>query len=176
MQRKKVTHTHLTPNHVPNAHPDPYRDGEECDMCHVVRSFALVLADAGAVCKTPTSVFLWDERFSSAQAEAMLDRYGGRMSKKVEIDSLAAGLILKHYFDAGGEGAEKVLASGQRTPEILAAAGMTGNAGGQGQEEELFGEDLKRKRDEERAESSRLIASGEFVPFMKPAKSKRKRR
>lgn len=151
------------------------RDGEECEMCHIVRSFALLLADAGAVSNTPTTVYLWDERFSSAQAGAMLDRHGGGMSKKIEIDSLAASLILTHYFDAGGEGAEKVMASGQRTPELLAAAGVTGGSGEQGQQE-LFGEDLKRKRDEERAESTRLIASGAYVPFMKPPRSKRKRR
>lgn len=79
-------------------------------MCHVVRNFALVLADAGVVSKSPTSVYLWDERFTSAQANAMLDRHGGGMSKKVDIDSLSAGLILQHYFDAGGVGAEKVSA------------------------------------------------------------------
>lgn len=79
-------------------------------MCHIVRNFALVLADAGVVSKSPISVYLWDERFTSAQANAMLDRYGGGMSKKVDIDCLSAGLILEHYFDAGGVGAEKVSA------------------------------------------------------------------
>lgn len=145
-------------------------------MCYTVRDFALVLADAGAVSRQPTSVYLWDERFSSAQAEAMLDRHGGRISKKVEIDSLAAGLILQHYFASGGRGAEKVTPSGQRSPEILMAAGIADGNGGVPGAAELSGEDLKLKRYEERAEWLRIAAAGDFVPFMKPPKSKRKKR
>lgn len=143
-------------------------------MCNVVRNFATVLSGAGAVSRTPTSVYLFDERFSSVQAEAMLHRHGGRLSKKVEIDSLAASLILDHYFAERGEGRERV-EPGEPTSELRMAAGVTAEEEGCGSKE-LFGEDLKLQRDKERAESLRLVAEREYVPFMRAPKSKRKRR
>lgn len=151
-------------------------------MCQTVRGFASTLADAGAASRPPASVFLWDERFSSAQAEAMLDPYGGGISRKVEIDSLAASVILEHYFAGGGrDGAERV-EPGQATAATLFAAGR----GGQGacgreeeqeeEEEDKYGDGSRRRLEEMRAESVRNTAAGDFVPTMRAPKRRRKRR
>lgn len=150
-------------------------------MCRTVRSFACVLADAGGASSSPTNVFLWDERFSSAQAEAMLDVNGGGLSKKVEIDSLAASLILEHYFAEGGaDKAERIVPASVASPEIIYAAGRTAGRGGGGEGEEEngdFGEASRRKLFKERADSIRSMAEGEeYVPLMRAPKKKRKRR
>lgn len=103
-----------------------YRDGTESFMCETVRTFASLLADAGSVSRPDVSVFLWDERFSSAQAEAMLDPNGGGLKKKIEIDSLAASLILEHYFAEGARGKAERLEPGIITGDIMEAAGLLG--------------------------------------------------
>lgn len=148
-------------------------------MCQMVRGFASKLADAGAASRPSATVFLWDERFSSAQAEAMLDPNGGGVSRKVEIDSLAASVILEHYFAGGGrDGAERV-EPGAATAATLFAAGR----GRQGEEEkeeqeeeDKYGEGSRRRLDEMRAESVRSAAAGDFVPTMRAPKRRRKRR
>lgn len=144
-------------------------------MCRTVRSFACVLADAGAASSSPASVFLWDERFSSAQAEAMLDANGGGIGNKVEIDSLAASLILEHYFAEGGaDKAERIAPASVASPEIVYAAGRTGQGG---EADDDFGEASRRKLYKERADSIRSMAQGEeYVPVMRAPKKKRKRR
>lgn len=150
-------------------------------MCQTVRGFATMLADAGAASRPSASVFLWDERFSSAQAEAMLDPNGGGVSRKVEIDSLAASVILEHYFAGGGrDGAERV-EPGEATAATLFAAGRGGQGGGgrgkgEQEEEDMYGEGSRRRLDEMRAESVRSAAAGDFVPTMRAPKRRRKRR
>lgn len=147
-------------------------------MCETVRSFASVLADAGAASRPPANVYLWDERFSSAQAEALLDPNGGGVSSKVEIDSLAASLILEHYFAEGGsEYAEKVEAC-TATAAILLAAGRRGK---QDEDEEqdqdnLFGEGSRRRLYAMRAESIRSTAAGEDITDTRALRKRRKRR
>lgn len=143
-------------------------------MCETVRRFASVLADAGAASSPPVSASLWDERFSSAQAEALLDPYGGGMSSTVEVDSLAASLVLEHYFAEGGmDRAEKVL-PGTPSAEILSAIGRRGQE--QETDEDLFGEESRRRLYERRADSIRSTGDRDFVPLMRPPKNKRKRR
>lgn len=149
-------------------------------MCEIVRGFASVLADVGAASRPPADVFLWDERFSSAQAGAMLDPYGGGMSSKVEIDSLAASLILEHFFDGGGaDYAEKVEPSTGVVPvEVLAAAGRGGEAE-EGEEEEreedAYGEGSRRRFQEMREESARSAAAGEDLPSRRSSRKRRRR-
>lgn len=150
-------------------------------MCAIVRSFASVLADVGAVARPSAGVFLWDERFSSAQAGAMLDPYGGGMSRKVEIDSLAASLILEHFFQEGGaDNAEKVESStGVVTAEVLLAAGRKGKADEEEErrgerEEDAYGEGSRRRFQEMREESARSVAAGEDVS-KKYSRKRRKR-
>lgn len=153
-------------------------------MCEIVRGFASVLADVGAQSRPPAGVFLWDERFSSAQAGAMLDPYGGGMSSKVEIDSLAASLVLEHFFEEGGpENAEKVEPSTGVVPlEVLEAAGRKeGDAEedeerGGGREEDAYGEGSRRRFQEMREESATSTAAGEDLVPRKIARKRRRRR
>lgn len=74
----------------------PYNSsGGEGEQAIVTRKFAEVLANAVPRCP----VFLWDERFSSA--EASLQMNGGRGAAKGEIiDSVAAAVILDDFFAA----------------------------------------------------------------------------
>lgn len=152
-------------------------------MCEIVRGFASVLADVGAQSRPSAGVFLWDERFSSAQAGAMLDPYGGGMSSKVEIDSLAASLILEHFFEEGGaDSAEKVEPSTGVVPlEVLEAAGRKGEAEedeerGEEREEDAYGEGSRRRFQEMREESARSTAAGEDLVPRKTSRKKRRRR
>ena len=146
-------------------------------MCKVVRGFASILADAGAASRSPTSVYLWDERFSSAQAGALLDRHGGGMGSKVEIDSLAASLILEHYFSAGGRYKAEKVEPRTATAEIMFAAGRTGQQLAEDTDDEsLIVEGSKRRLYKKRMESLRNTVAEEFVPMVPPRKSKRKRR
>lgn len=151
-------------------------------MCEIVRSFASVLADVGAVSRPSAGVFLWDERFSSAQAGAMLDPFGGGMSSKVEIDSLAASLILEHFFEEGGvDSAEKVEPStGVVTAEVLSAAGRKGEAEEEEErrgerEEDAYGEGSRRRFQEMREESARSTAAGEDVVSKRNLRKRRRR-
>ena len=180
----KPTH----PPHTPRTHalPPTRRNGTETAMCEIVRGFASVLADVGAQSRPTAGVFLWDERFSSAQAGAMLDPYGGGMSSKVEIDSLAASLILEHFFEEGGaDSAERVEPSTGMVPlEVLAAAGRKGEAeeeaegseAGGGREEDAYGEGSRRRFQEMREESARSAAAGEDLLVARKSARKRRRR
>lgn len=151
-------------------------------MCEIVRGFASVLADVGAQSRPSAGVFLWDERFSSAQAGAMLDPYGGGMSRRVEIDSLAASLILEHFFEEGGAAsAERVEPSTGVVPlEVLEAAGRRGDAGvheerGREREEDAYGEGSRRRFQEMREESARSTAAGEDLAPRNNARRRRRR-
>ena len=74
----------------------PYNsDGEEGDQANITRAFATVLADAVA----PRPVFLWDERFSSAEAQTRMN--GGRGATRGQaLDAVAAAVILEDFFAA----------------------------------------------------------------------------
>ncbi|HPF71011.1 MAG TPA: Holliday junction resolvase RuvX [Candidatus Krumholzibacteria bacterium] len=76
-------------------------DGREADMAARVRRFAGVLER-----ELGLPVVLWDERFSSAEADRWLP--AGRRAAKGERDALAAEIILQSYLDslAAGRGAE----------------------------------------------------------------------
>ncbi|CAN0372606.1 unnamed protein product [Ectocarpus sp. 12 AP-2014] len=158
------------------------RNGTETEMCEIVRGFASVLADVGAASRPTAGVFLWDERFSSAQAAAMLDPCGGGMSSKVEIDSLAASLILKHFFEEGGTNiAEKVEPStGVVTAEVWRAAGREGEEGEEDEsegekEEDAYGEGSRRRFQEMREESARSAAVGEDSARRRAWRKRRRR-
>ena len=74
----------------------PYNStGGEGEQAAVTRKFAEVLADAVA----PLPVFLWDERFSSAEATMRMN--GGRGAARGEaLDAVAAAIILEDFFAA----------------------------------------------------------------------------
>ncbi len=76
-------------------------DGRETDMAVRARRFAGVLER-----ELGLAVVLWDERFSSAEADRWLP--AGRRTAKEERDALAAEIILQSYLDslaAGRDGA-----------------------------------------------------------------------
>lgn len=74
----------------------PYNStGGEGEQAVITRKFAAVLADRVA----PSPVFLWDERFSSAEASMRMN--GGRGASKGEVlDAVAAAVILDDFFAA----------------------------------------------------------------------------
>lgn len=70
-------------------------DGSDGEMAEHVRRFAKQLANNVAV-----PVVLWDERFTSRQAERVLMARGVQFSRrKSEVDRLAAVFILQSYLD-----------------------------------------------------------------------------
>lgn len=82
------------------------RDGEESQQSGVTRAFAQRLADVAALFTSGESVItLWDERYSSREAEALL-AYQPEMLEM--IDAYAACAILDDYYKEKGVGAEVV--------------------------------------------------------------------
>ncbi len=67
-------------------------DGREGDMAHQARRFAGMLEEHFEV-----AVVLWDERFSSAEADRWLK--GRTRTTKGERDAIAAAIILQSYLD-----------------------------------------------------------------------------
>ncbi|CAM9262051.1 unnamed protein product [Choristocarpus tenellus] len=138
------------------------RNGTETGMCKMARTFATTLANTGAQTIRGSRVFLWDERFSSAGAKALLDYHGGGVSRKIEVDSLSACIILEHYFAEGGVGAEEVFPKEgvvYRGPKRSSANSA---------------EESKRKYDEARAKS--LQAAADFKASKGPRHRKKRRR
>jgi putative Holliday junction resolvase len=72
----------------------PYNStGGEGEQAAVTRTFATILANA--VCPKP--LYLWDERFSSAEAAQRM--HGGRGAARGELlDAVAAAVILEDFF------------------------------------------------------------------------------
>ena len=73
-------------------------DGREGEMAERVRKFAGRLEKEFEV-----ELILWDERFSSAEADRWLK--GSRTSRKEDRDSVAAQIILQSYLDSLKAGA-----------------------------------------------------------------------
>jgi len=70
-------------------------DGSEGDMAELVRAVAHELGE-----RTGLPVKLWDERFTSVQAERLLTERGISFSReKDRVDRLAAVFILQSYLD-----------------------------------------------------------------------------
>ncbi len=74
-------------------------DGREGEMAERVRKFAVRLEKEFEV-----EVILWDERFSSAEADRWLK--GSRGSSKEDRDAVAAQIILQSYLDSLNAGAD----------------------------------------------------------------------
>jgi putative Holliday junction resolvase len=72
-----------------------HMDGSEGEMAAHVRRFQAQLAE-----KVTVPIVLWDERFTSVQAERLLIERGVTFSRnKGEVDRLAAVFILQSYLD-----------------------------------------------------------------------------
>lgn len=75
-------------------------DGREGQKAHEARAFGKWLAEA-----TGLPVIFWDERFSTAQAEAALWEAGlTHKRRKARRDGVAAQIFLQAYLDAGCPG------------------------------------------------------------------------
>lgn len=72
-------------------------DGSEGDIAVKVRRFACLLET-----RLGLSVTLWDERYSSQEADRWLQ--GRRRVEKGDRDALAAEIILQSYLDSLAEG------------------------------------------------------------------------
>jgi putative Holliday junction resolvase len=77
-----------------------HEDGNEGKMAEMVRRFAGKLTEA-----TGLPVELWDERFTTAQAERTLIDAGVRREKRKEVrDSMSAVFILQGVLDLRNRG------------------------------------------------------------------------
>ncbi|KAG5187592.1 hypothetical protein JKP88DRAFT_353701 [Tribonema minus] len=128
-----------------------WRDGSETAMSACARNFSQALADALAA-RGAHRVSMWDERFSSVEAQSRLARHRGNH----DVDAVAACAILEHYFEEGGEGAEVVAASAN-VSECVDKYG--GEAAAAVQPENRLGEML-RMRGEARREGGGRDAGG----------------
>ena len=81
----------------------PYNSsGGEGEQATVTRKFAAKLADAVA----PRPVFLWDERFSSAEAKMRMNR-GRGAARGESLDAVAAAVILEDFFGAESDALQR---------------------------------------------------------------------
>jgi putative pre-16S rRNA nuclease len=71
-------------------------DGSEGQQARRARNFALV---AERVIGLP--VTLWDERLSTREAEAIVRAQGRTRRRRVDLDAVAAAVILQDYLDHG---------------------------------------------------------------------------
>jgi putative Holliday junction resolvase len=86
-----------------------HRNGSESHTSELARNFSQELANHwGAARGAKGRVLLWDERFTSKEAEMRLSQGVGGHWVKGSVDSIAATCILEHYFDEGGKDAELV--------------------------------------------------------------------
>jgi putative Holliday junction resolvase len=77
-----------------------HEDGNEGKMAALVRRFAEKLQEA-----TGLPVEMWDERFTTAQAERTLIEAGVRREKRKEVrDSMSAVFILQAFLDLRNRG------------------------------------------------------------------------
>ena len=101
----------------------PYNSsGGEGEQAAITRAFATHLANA----VVPRPVFLWDERFSSAEASMRMN--GGRGAARGQaLDAHAAAVILEDFFDADDAAAARAphVAPSERSLAAAARAAAT---------------------------------------------------
>lgn len=80
-------------------------DGTEGEQARMTRAFSQRLAAA-----TSLPVFLWDERYTSRDAEAQMIAAGtGQKARQEKLDAVAAAILLQRFFAQDGAGAERVV-------------------------------------------------------------------
>lgn len=81
-------------------------DGTEGEQANVTRKFAQELAAA-----TSLPVVMWDERYTSQQAEEQMIAAGtSSKARRDKADAIAAALLLQDFFANDGAGAERITA------------------------------------------------------------------
>ena len=87
-----------------------HRNGSESYNSELCRNFSQVLAREWKASRgSKGRVMLFDERFTSKEAEVRLTQATGGHWVRGSVDSVAASCLLEHYFDEGGRGAELVV-------------------------------------------------------------------
>jgi len=85
------------------------KKNEETAMSNATRQFAAMLLDeAKKEFGSDATVFLFDERFTSKEAYALVAHDGKRPQY---VDSIAACLIIEDFFEQKGKGSERVRTS-----------------------------------------------------------------
>lgn len=83
----------------------PYNSsGGEGDQAQVTRAFGQLLAHEAA----PLPVYVWDERYSSAEASIRMHQGGGAVTGEF-VDAVAAAIILEEFFDGDHASAERIM-------------------------------------------------------------------
>jgi len=94
----------------------PYNSsGGEGEQAVITREFGVVLAREAA----PLPVYLWDERFSSAEASMRMNQ-GIGASMGESVDSVAAAIILETFFDGDFASAEWIPAPPREARDVVA--------------------------------------------------------
>jgi len=94
------------------------RSGAECEQSNITRIFAQLLCDMATPEIPNCRVWLFDERFSSREAEVIL-MTSPELTKY--LDSVAACAILDHFFHDEGKGAEFVAPGPDVAPYVRRA-------------------------------------------------------
>lgn len=80
-------------------------DGSEGEQAAQCRAFAEALA-----AQTDIPVYLWDERYTSKDAQQQMIAAGTtQKARREKLDAVAAAVMLEHYFEHQGVGAERVI-------------------------------------------------------------------
>nr|WP_290666547.1 Holliday junction resolvase RuvX [Ardenticatena sp.] len=88
-------------------------DGSEGEQAAQSRAFAEALA-----AQTDIPVFLWDERYTSQDAQQQMIAAGTtQKARREKLDAVAAAVMLEHYFARQGTGAERVLPKSTETEQ-----------------------------------------------------------
>jgi putative Holliday junction resolvase len=83
----------------------PYNSsGGEGEQAIITRAFGTILAQEAA----PMPVYLWDERFTSAEASMRMNQ-GLGASMGQSVDAVAAAIILEEFFDGDYASAEQIV-------------------------------------------------------------------
>ena len=140
--------------------------GEEGEQANVTRTFASTLAMTAA----PLPVFLWDERFSTAEARLRMTAYA---STAGALDAVAATVILENFFAAPAEArlaAEYVpLTEAQQSAFDTARAAAQSAAAAR--PPPLSASEVRRRMLEEVAQQN-LGGAGQGRPKRKPKRGK----
>jgi len=96
----------------------PYNSsGGEGEQATVTRAFGTILAQEAA----PMPVYLWDERFTSAEASMRMNQgLGANMGQSV--DAVAAAIILEDFFDGDHASAERLMVEPGHEPARVSCA------------------------------------------------------
>ena len=142
--------------------------GEEGEQANVTRTFASTLALAAA----PLPVFLWDERFSTAEARLRMTAYA---STAGALDAVAATVILENFFAAPAE--VRIAAEHVPLTEAQQSAFDTARAAAQSaaaaRPPPLSASEVRRRMLEEVAQQN-LGGAGQGSPKRKPKRGKGK--